>query len=185
MSLHSQASVMDRLESLLDLFDSIPREAVALYQTYPPKVLIEHSTRAAATCIYDHMVAAADRKFLDRDDIKVLTIQGLRLWLIGKDQHTVIRWKKMDEDGRSRNYQTKQAEDFDKQMELTGLPPKPTRITVGYLQEGTGTGVSRVQLSRPNGRNVDWCAAIVPKDKRVDGAKIWVDITNQSRLSGT
>lgn len=185
MSPHSQASVMDRLELYLDLFDSIPREAVALYQTYAPKVLIEHSKRAAATCTYDHMVAAADRKFLDRDDVKPLTIQGLRLWLLGRDQHTVIRWKKMDEDGRSRNYQTKQAEDFDKQMELTGLPPKPTRITVGYLLEESGTGVARVQLSRPNGKNVDWCAAIVPMDKRVEGEKIWVDVTYQSRLTGT
>jgi hypothetical protein len=184
MSHHSQNAVMERLEPFLDIFDSIAREAVALYQTYPPKLRIEHSKRAAATCTYDHMVAAAERKFLNRGDIKPLTIQGLKLWLIGKDHHTVIRWKKMDEDGRSRNYQTKQAEDFDKQLELEGLPPKPTRITVGYLLESAATAVQRVQLAKPSGKNVDWCAAIVPTDKRVDGAKIWVDVTNQSRLLG-
>jgi hypothetical protein len=184
MSHHSLNAAMERLEPLLDVFDSIPREAVAFYQTYPPKVLIEHSKRTAATCTYDHMVASAERKFLDRADVKPLVIQGLRLWLIGKDQHTVIRWKKMDEDGRGRNYPTKQAEDFDKQLELEGLPPKPTRITAGYLLDESGTTVRRVQLARPNGKNVDWCAAIVPKDERVDGAKLWIDVTNQTQLLG-
>ena len=89
----------------------------------------------------------------------------------------------MDEDGRSRNYPTKQAKDFDLQLPLTGLPPAPTRITVGYLPDAAGVSVVRAQVARPNGKFVDWCAAIVPASERAEGAKKWEDVTQQGRFA--
>jgi hypothetical protein len=177
-------STMERLDPLLDEFSAIAHYAVSFYRGYAPAVLIEHSKRSAANCIYDHMVAECERRFYGRQDIRLLDIRGLKLWLIGERHHTVIRWKKMDEDGGSRNYPTKQAEDFDRQQELPGLPALPVRIAVGYLLDPSGTSVQRVQVARPNGRAVDWCAAIVPVELRDADGKKWEDVTQQSRLAG-
>jgi hypothetical protein len=173
-------AVMARLDPFLDDFDAIPRKAHAAYRSYKPKHLIELSPRSQANCIYDHMVAEAERRFDNRKMIRPLDIRGLKLWVF--EEHTVARFKKMDEDGRTRNYPTQQARDFDLNRELDGVPPKPIRITVGYLLDPSGTMVQRVQIARPNGKFVDWCAAIVPSVERITGGKIWEDVTKQPRF---
>ena len=106
---------------------------------------------------------------------------GLKLWLF-ETASVVIRFKKMDEDGRSRNYPTRQARDFDAQLELPGLPPKPDRLTVGYLLDETGTEFVICQIARPDGREALWCGAIVPRGDRKPGDRIWIDVTRQRRF---
>ncbi len=173
-------AVMQRLEPLLEDLDAIPRVAHGVYRAYNPQHMIEHSPRTQATCIYDHMVAEAERRFARHDGIQQLDIRGLKLWVVA--QHTVIRFKKMDEDGSTRNYPTRQAKDFDMNLALDGVPPKPIRVSIGYLLDPTETSVQRVQVARPNGkRRVDWCAAIVPTLARQDDGKAWVEITRQMR----
>ena len=173
-------AVMQRLEPLLDDLDAIPRAAHSVYQSYSPLHLIEHSRRAEAACIYDHMVAEAERRFDQRDGIRPLDIRGLRLWVVG--EHTVIRFKKMDEDGTTSNYPTRQARGFDQNHPLEGVPPEPIRVSVGYLLDATAKSIKRVQVARPNGpKRVDWCAAIVPTiERRADVA--WIEITKQMRF---
>ena len=171
---------MQRMEPVLDDLNAIPRAAHAAYRSYDPRHLIEHSPRSQATCIYDHMVAEADRRFGERDGVEPIDVRGLKLWVF--DQHTVVRFKKMDEDGVTRNYPTLQARAFDLNRELDGVPPKPIRVTVGYLLDPTGTSIKRVQVARPNGRSVDWCAAIVPTEARRAGGKAWEEVTKQARF---
>jgi hypothetical protein len=169
-------------DSMLDEFDSIVREAHAKYRTYDPAILIEHDVRAQANCTYCHMVAAAERRFLDRTAIRPLEIRGLKVWLI-EHARVVVRFKKMDEDGRTRNYPTKQAKKFDAQLELPGLPSKPVRLAVGYLLDATGVEVVRAQISRPDGKDPLWCGVIVPKEIRIPGERIWTDETRQRRFA--
>jgi|CXWL01.1.fsa_nt_gi hypothetical protein len=180
MNHDSIAAVMGRLDGMLDLFDAIGRHGHAVYKTYPPLLRLEHSKRTQANCIYDHIAEEASRRFDGMQHVKAIEIRQLKLWLIG--DHTAIRWKKMDEDGKTRNYPTKQARFFDRNLPLLGLPPEPTRITVGYFLNPTATDVGRIQIARPNGRLVDWCAAIVPKEAREqqEGRK-WEDVTRQGR----
>ena len=90
----------------------------------------------------------------------------------------------MDEDGKSRNYPTKQAKAFDNNEQLDGLPPVPTRVSVGYLLDATELAVERVQVARPNGKYVDWCAAIVPTGMSGSPATRWEEVTKQSSFSG-
>lgn len=168
-------------DDLLDEFDSITREAHSTYRAYDPAVLIEHDVRAQATCTYSHMVAAADRRFVGRSDVRMLDIRGLKLWLF-ESASVVVRFKKMDEDGRSRNYPTKQAQDFDAQLELPSLPPKPVRLTAGYLLDQTGTEFVRCQIARPDGREALWCGAVIPREDRKPGERIWIDVTRQRRF---
>ncbi len=174
-------SVMTRLSLVLDDFDYTVRHGHAIYRKYDPKHLIEHTPRAQATCIYDHMVAEAIRRFDGKHGVRMIEINGLKLWVFG--DHTAVRFKKMDEDGKSRNYPTKQAKAFDRMEQLDGLPPVPTRVSVGYVLDPSGTQVQRVQIARPNGsKKVDWCAAIIPVDARQVGGNAWEDVTRQKRF---
>jgi hypothetical protein len=167
-------------ETLLDEFDDIVRSANSRYRTYQTKDLIEHDIRAQAACTYCHMLADADRRFDGRPGVRAFDIRGLKIWFFEKS-NAVIRFKKMDEDGRSRNYPTKQAKDFDAQKELPGLPLPPVRLTAGYLLDLTGAFV-RAQIARPLGREPMWCGAIVPREDRKVGERIWIEVTRQRRF---
>jgi hypothetical protein len=174
--------VMTALGEALDELDQIARSAHALYRSYPANVLVDHDPRAQATCTYAHMSAEAARRFTGRDSIRELDIRGLKLWLF-KDANTVIRLKKMDEDGLTKNYPTEQAKDFDKGNDLPGLPMPPMRLTAGYLLDATSTVFVRTQVARPVGRKKTlWCAAVVPFEERMQGEAIWKDVTRQGSL---
>lgn len=174
--------ISDLGDDLIEDFDAIAREAHDKYRAYDPSALIEHDARAQASCTYAHMVAAADRRFMNRGDVKPLEVRGLKVWLLERAS-VVVRFKKMDEDGRTRNYPTKQALDFDKQLDLPGIPQKPVRLTAGYLLDASGTELVRSQISRPEGRGVLWCGAIVRSGDREDGESIVIDVTRQSRFA--
>jgi hypothetical protein len=172
-------------EAALDELADIVRIGHAKYMAYRPEDLIELDVRAQSACTYCHMHAEADRRLFDRPEIRALEIRGgLKLWLY-EEASAVIRLKKMDEDGKTRNYPTKQARDYDAQRQLPELPLPPVRLTVGYWLDATGQQINRVQVARPNGRRVPtWCAAIVPKEERKAGEAIWVDVTRQKRFGG-
>jgi hypothetical protein len=109
--------------------------------------------------------------------VRPLEVRGLKLWLLD-DVNVALRLKKMDEDGTSRNYPTQQAEDYDAGRELPGLPMPPVRLTAGYVLDALGTGFLRTQIARPTGKkNIMWCAAVVPTEKRKAGERIWVEVT--------
>lgn len=179
-------SITDTLDALgadlLDDFDQIARAAHARFRAYAPADIIELDSRAQAACTYCHMGAEADRRFLGRDGLRLIEIRGLRLWLC-EEANAVVRLKKMDEDGRTQNYPTEQAKDFDRGYDLPGLPMPPVRLTAGYLLDATGTTFVRSQIARPMGRKrTMWNAAIVPSEDRKAGERIWIDVTRQARF---
>src|SRR5262249_45949518 len=133
--------------------------------------------RAAAACTYCHIVFEAERRFMGRPRIVPLDLRGLKVWLI--DDKAVIRWKKMDEDGRSRSYPTKQAQDFDRGATFLELPAPATRLAIGYYLNPTQTEIIRIQIAKPLGKAIDWCAAIVPDGGTGSAGKRWVEVTRR------
>lgn len=178
------AGVMDGVEFLVDDFDGICRYAFATYRGYVPEVLIEHDPRAAAACTYAHMAAEAERRFVRHyprvqlHDPRLLG--GLKVWRI--EDFALIRFKKHDEDGYSRNYPTKQARQYDRGATLPGIPPEAVRLSVGYLLDASGTEYIRTQVAHPLSRRVDWCTAIIPIGDRRSGEKGWKDVTRERKL---
>lgn len=170
--------IMEAMDSFLDDFDQIAREAHGRYRAYNAADLLELDVRAQAACTYAHMVAAADRRFDGKPRVHPLEIRGLKVWLLD-EPNVVIRLKKMDENGVSRRYPTKQAKAFDAGAELPNLPMPPVRLTIGYLLDRTGAQFVRSQVARPEGRSIAWCAAIVAPEDREVGKPIWVDVTKQ------
>ena len=177
----TMSETLDAFGSLLDEFDQIARSAHARFRSYRQDDLVELDIRAQAACTYAHMLADADRRFLSRPGVKTLDIRGLKLWLF-EEANAVVRFKKMDEDGHSRTYPTKQAKDFDRGNDLPNLPMPPVRLTAGYLLDPTGIVFVRSQVARPVGRGAMWCAAVVPPDERKTGERAWREVTRQSRF---
>lgn len=175
----TQVDAMSQLDPHFEEIDAICRGGLARYRETPAEFLVEHDTRAAASCIYAHMVTLADALLTEKPGVVFKEIRGLKVWIIG--DRATIRFKKMDEDGRSRNYPTKQARDFDRQLPLPGIPLPPLNLVAGYVADPTGTTVERVQIARPSGRAIDWCAAIVPASEHVVGQPRWIDVTRQAR----
>lgn len=180
MTSYTQSDAMDALDPFFEDLDAICRSALGTYRGYPPEVRIEHDRRAQASCIYCHMANEADRRLNGRGGVVPLEHRNLKLWAI--EDVVTIRFKKMDEDGRTRNYPTKQAIDYDAQLPLPGLPLPPVNLVVGYLLDPTETEIERIQVARPMGRKMmDWCAALVPTSDQVEGRPRWVDVTRQTR----
>jgi hypothetical protein len=172
---------LDALGILLEDFDIIARSAHDRYRAYRPEDLVELDSRAQAACTYAHMVAAADRRLSGKEGFRPIDVRGLKLWLF-ESANVVFRLKKMDEDGRARNYPTKQARDYDRGEELPNLPMPPVRLTAGYLLDQTATTFIRTQVARPVGRGTMWCAAIIPVEERKLGERAWRDVTRQKRF---
>jgi hypothetical protein len=168
---------------LLDDIDQIARAAHGRYFSYDPAVLVELGPRARAACTYDHMVAEAERRWIDRDGVIQDELKGLKFWIIGPSTAcALLRFKKMDEDGRSRNYPTKQAKDYDRQAWLPGLPDPAVRLTAGYLLDPANQFI-RAPVAKPRGKFVEWCAAIVPPSAP-GGAVTWQDVTREKDMFG-
>ena len=151
--------------AFLEEIDEIVRAGHTRYMSYSPEDLIELDIRAQSACTYCHMLSEADRRFLDREGIRPLEIRGaLKVWLV-EPANVVIRLKKMDEDGKTRNYPTKQARDYDAQRQLPDLPLPPVRLTAGYWLDATGpiiTGPLQFARGRRSARvRASWRAAIV------------------------
>ena len=163
----------------------IVRAGHARYMRYAAADLIELDIRAQAACTFCHMQSEANRRLAGRNGIRPMVYKGgLKVWLY-EAANVVIRLKKMDEDGKTRNYPTKQAKAYDAQRELPGLPIPPIRLTVGYWLDPTGLSINRVQIARPDGRRVPaWCAAVVPQEQRGAGERIWIDVTRQRDFGG-
>lgn len=178
----TQDQAMSQLDPIFDELDAICRGGLARYQQYPADIRIEHDARARAACIYSHMEIDAHARLNDLPGVIHKEIRGLKVWIVG--EKATIRFKKMDEDGRTRNYPTKQAVDYDKQLPLPGIPYPPLNLVVGYVPNSLGTDVERVQVARPMGKAIDWCAAIVPTDDCIAGQPRWIDVTRQARFGG-
>lgn len=172
--------VMGRMAPYLDQINAVLRHGHGVYETYPADIVIDHDSSTQAHCTFRHTLAEAHRVLDDLPNVRHMEIRGQNLWLL-ESANVVVRFKKTDEDGVSSNYRTPQAVAFDGGEELPGLPPMPTRLTAGYLLDGTGTGFVRSQISLPTNRGALWCAAIVPLDAREADEAAWYEVTRQRR----
>lgn len=178
----TQDQAMSQLDPIFDKLDAIGRGGLARYQQTPAELRIEHDSRAAASCVYSHMVVLADELLADQPGVVFKVINGLKVWIVG--ERATIRFKKMDKEGRWSNATTQQQRNFDRQLPLPGIPYPPLNLVVGYVPDPLRTEVERVQVAKPRGKAIDWCAAIIPTSEHIAGQPRWVDITRQAGFGG-
>lgn len=155
----SMTEILAGIDHLLDDLYEIPRAALATYHRTPAEMRIEHTAAAAAHNVWCHMQAEAERRFDGRPKLVLKDIRGMRVWMV--EDIAVLRLKKMDENGRSRNYQTPQQKKYDREATLPGLPPEAARLTAGYLLDPTGTTIDYTMVARVSGSYLPrWCVSV-------------------------
>ena len=168
-----QARHMAAIEPLLLGLHAVFDEAMTKYMGdgYSKEVRAEHSERTVANIIYDH-ADKAWRRF--EDEIPGCTFRnsrGMHL-LIYKDL-AVIRLKQVDARGRHANVQTDQQQDFDDDIDITGLPEMAVRLYAGYQMDGVGLGIERIMIVRQLGRDILWTAQVNVAEE----AATWTNVT--------
>ena len=164
-----QTRVMTTLNPYCSRIYPVFINALALYrEEYPSGVRVEHSDRTTASAVYDHALAGFQREFMDETGFNFLNLRGLVVMNI--QDIIVARFKKVNEDGVHRNFQTKQQKDFDQQADIPGLPPAATRIVLGYQPDAAMSIVERITVRDPFN---DWVAQIT----ETNGEYFWTDIT--------
>jgi hypothetical protein len=175
-------AVMNGLSDYIDIFDEILRHGHDTYDLYPSEFVIDHDASTQAHCTFRHILSRALGDLGELPQVKHFDKGGQNLWFI-EAANTIIRFKKTDENGKSANYPTKQALAFDNGELLPGIPEEPTRLTVGYLLDPTGSKYVRSQIALPL-QGFGWCAAIIPSSSRDSEESGWYEVTSQTRFAG-
>lgn len=174
------AANMAVVQPYLARLNGCVRRAFDRYQNeYPGVVRAEHDDAAAAKCVHRHALAELVAEFDGARGVCMVDARGLNVLNI--QDRAVLRFKKMNEEGRSVSYPTEQALSFDKQLPLEGLPPAATRLTFGYEPDLAFSAIVRVLLACPLGPRIHWCAQV---NEEPGDTVSWVDITPR-RLPGT
>lgn len=123
------------------------------YQELPEDHRLTFDPTAEATLLHCYMVAAAKKEFDGVPGVQFLEDFGFHLGIDGTgygiDGLAVCRFKKFDEDGKSRNFPTDRQEALRRNDEdLPGIPKRATIVDVGYSFNGLRTGFAIVQAVR-------------------------------------
>lgn len=166
-----QEKVMTALEPIMGEIHDIFPAALKKYNEIDPSIRAEHENRTAASCVRDHAWMAFQSAFEGRKGFHFLDVRGLTLLNI-RDE-VLIRVKKVDANGKHRNYQTQQQKDFDSysaNKDLTGLPAEAVRVVVGYQPDIAFSEIERVTVRQTGG---EWVSQI----NEQGGEAVWTDIT--------
>ncbi len=174
------AANMAVLQPYLSVLTASVRRAFTTYQDlYPDRVKAAHDNTAAAKNVHRHVLEEVELAIIDLSGLAMVDARGLMVLNI--HDRLIIRFKKMDEEGRSASYPTQQQRDFDRQLPLPGLPMAATRLTFGYEPDLAFSAIVRVLAACPLGPRTHWCVQV---NEEEPGVASWVDITPR-RLPGT
>ena len=113
--------------------------------------------RTRANFISDHIAHFIDQRF--RGDKHALVTKDRGFLLLNIRGKLLIRFKKLDKNGRSRNILTKQQRLFAFQRPLPGLEDE-TRLTAGYRLDELQIGIQDVLITCPVGKEMRWMYTI-------------------------
>ena len=176
------SAVMAVLQPYLPMLAGSVRRGFAIYQDnghYSPLAKAAHDNSAAAKNVHRHILEEVTIEISGLSGLAIVNARGLMVLNI-HDQ-ALLRFKKMDESGRSASYPTPQARNFDRQLSIPGLPQAATRLTFGYEPDLAFSSILRILAACPHGVDAHWCAQI---NEDVDGSASWADITPR-RILGT
>lgn len=117
---------------------------------YPNQTI--HRPRTRANIVNDLMCNQARVEFSSIRTARIIEHASGNT-LLGLSGRLLIRFKKLDEDKKTRNIKTKFVQEYDADAELPGLPGRAHRLTLGYRLQPLETHLRDVLLtSRFRGR---------------------------------
>lgn len=115
------------------------------------------STRTRANFVNDHIWNAIKQRFSNLQDVHIVEQGGLRT--VNVADRLLLRFKKLTNQLRSSNIQTRQQTSFLYQLSIPGIP-ELTRLTAGYLVNRLQTDIDDVFITYPVGSSIEWAFAI-------------------------
>lgn len=176
------ATNMMVLEPYLPALAGCVRRGFATYQDsehYSPLARAAHDNAAAAKNVHRHILEEITIEIAERSGLAMVNARGLIV--LNVHDRALLRFKKMDEEGQSVSYPTRQQRQFDRQLPLPNLPSAATRLTFGYEPDLAFSSIIRIMVACPLGPSSHWCVQINEDDA---GVVSWVDITPR-RIPGT
>ena len=107
--------------------------------------------RARACFINRHIVTRAQTVFADDNSVRIVSVRGF-IQLVLLKSRLILRFKKLDQQGRSRNILTRnQRLWFTPAAKLPEMPHEAMRLVAGYVLDVVSAELSRVLVTLPNG----------------------------------
>ena len=160
----------------------------------PPEKRLDKDVRCHRCWVWCEMVAEAKRRFDANPNVRIHEEPNTVYFVI--DNELIVRFKKMDPDGRSQNIQTQLQLDLrDSQLSLPGIPGKLPTIEVGYVPDEIDLTLDEVVVAHPtSGGEVAWSYSIDDENgtislrhewEPVPGAGIAAVGAGEAELEGT
>ncbi|WP_157754942.1 hypothetical protein [Variovorax boronicumulans] len=157
MGVISQDTVIEHLESHLGALDDLVRGAWGDVCALPSSCQVAMSPRSRASLVHDFMLVRAARYAECTPKVRYFERQLMHGLVF--DGRYAVRFKKFDEDNRSKNQPTQQVTEFRAQVELEGIDAAH-HLEVGYIADVLGTDILDVRLACPSGRGNAWVISI-------------------------
>lgn len=123
------------------------------YNEHYKEMKHKYTPTCRANIIHSHMVDNAKKEFEGVKGVKPMVIDGL--FILSIENKLVVRFKKLDDDMKSRNYPTNRQIDYLAQMDIPGIP-LATRLEAGYQLNELQTGYKSVLITCPQGSKIAW-----------------------------
>jgi hypothetical protein len=148
MRIVTQAQALEDLKHHFPAFYEFATGAWDDCRNLPTKDLSVFTFRTKSSAIHDYMVARAAVHCETVEDMKPFKKNGMKGILVAGKY--AIRFKKLDEDGRSKNQPTQQVKQFRSQIQLEGIEAEH-HLELGYVTNAFQTEVLDVRLVCPSG----------------------------------
>lgn len=160
MPLVAMHTALSELEDHLEALATFAVQAWDRYHSLPAADRMIFGARERANCVHAYMVHyAAEYVAVAPGTIRCFKLNQMCGIVI--DNKYAIRFKKLDEDSKSRNQPSRQVEEFLSQIELIGIDASH-HLEVGYVLNSSATDVLDVRLVHPAGEGIAWVKSLAP-----------------------
>jgi hypothetical protein len=132
----------------------IPHSAWDRFDALPDRAPLVAQPRVRANVVWAYMLDEANEHLVAMEGVKPIDAHGTRTFLIEDD--VLVRFKLLDADGRSRNYPTRRARNYNLNYPIEGISPSAIRVDLGYKLNELQTAVSAIEVSHRAGHRVAW-----------------------------
>lgn len=115
---------------------------------------INFEKRTIANLVHDFIKDRVKQQYSQIENVE--TKEFNKIFGLHIDKKFLIRFKKINADYTTSNVKTKQTRNFEKQVEIEGLPKQATFLYAGYIPNPTWTSIKDIFIMCKNGGNVIW-----------------------------
>lgn len=157
MPIADQAKTSAELAQHLPHLSALVQGAWQDVEDLPPALRLIMCTRTRASLVHDFMLKRAAEYAEQAEDVRYFQRQSMHGLVV--NGRYAIRFKKLDEESRSKNQPTQQVTEFRAQIELDGIDAAHN-LEIGYVLNDFGTDIADVRLTCPSGSGNAWVMSV-------------------------